>query len=274
MKKHWYNVKRFFTKQEGFMENVEMELCFKHEKNVDLVEMANALIALQNLTAYQIGKNDGVRDTKILLKGVRSGSDIFSLVIEFAKDVLPVMEGVVAVVATYDIIKRFAVIKDEKVENVIEDQNLTPQVAAIARSIVAPIEDNNSSMIFTFNGDNTTLVIDSEMAKSIRHGANIVDKLKGDNKKESVEDRTHYEKVLIEMHKTTNTDKAVKHHAYCSDIIKGKSIATYIESVEDRKTILSDPYANYFLVDIEVNRVGDEVKLYRVTQLHEVIPIE
>lgn len=256
------------------MENVEMELCFKHEKNVDLVEMANALIALQNLTAHQIGKNDGVRDTKILLKGVRSGSDIFSLVIEFSKDVLPVMEGIVSVVATYDIIKRFAVIKDEKVENIIEDKNLTPQIAGIARSIVAPIEDNNSSMIFTFNGDNTTLVIDSEMAKSIRNGANIVDKLKGENKKEQAENRTHYERVLIAMHKTTNTDKAVKHHAYCDDIVKGKSIATIIENAEDRKVILNDPYTNYFLVDIEVNRLGDDVKLYRITKLHEVIEKE
>lgn len=270
----WYNVIRFFRAKREYMENVEVELCFKHENNVDLVEMANALIALQNLTAHQIGKNDGVRDTKILLKGVRSGSDIFSLVIEFAKDALPVIEGVVAVVATYDIIKRFAVIKDEKVENIIEDKNMTPQIAGIARSIVAPIEDNNSSMIFTFNGDNTTFIIDSEMAKDIRHGADIVDKLKGDTKKDEKENRTCYQKVLIAMHKTTNTDKAVKHHSYCDDIVKGKSVATIIENSEDSKVILSDPYTNYFLVDIEVNKVGNDIKLFRVTCLHEVIPIE
>lgn len=260
-------------KKEKYMESVNIELCFKHNQDVELVEMANALIAIQNLTAHCIAKNEGIKGTKILLKGVREGSDIYSMVIEYGKDILQIADGMAAIAGAFAFIEYFGVLKDKKVESITEDQNLTPQMAQFARTIVAPVEAENSSMTFVVNGNHNHIVIDSVKAKNIREGADIVDRLKGENKKEE-EDNIHYKNVLIEMHKTTNTDKPVKHHAYCDDIIKGKSITTYIENVEDRKAILSEPYTNYFLVDIEVNRVGDEVKLYRITRLHDVIPIE
>jgi hypothetical protein len=57
-------------------------------------------------------------------------------------------------------------------------------------------------------------------------------------------------------------------------IVLKKAIATVIEDKKAKKIILDDPYSNYFLVDLEVNRIGGEPKLYRVTKLHEVIPKE
>ena len=83
-----------------------------------------------------------------------------------------------------------------------------------------------------------------------------------------------FEKVLLKMYQIKDTDKIVKDSAYCDEIVKGKAIATIIENKKDKKAIKKDPFENLYLVDIETVRADGEVKLYRVTKLHNIVPNE
>ncbi|MFY9141593.1 hypothetical protein [Sulfuricurvum sp.] len=260
------------------MNDLRIDIRFKHDKPVDLVDMANSLIALNNLARTRIAKEHGLQDTKIMLKGVKEGSDLYQLVFAFGS-VLPIMENFNTVASFTGYIKKYIELGNVTIDDISSDNSLTPESAKLMTTLINPIEIGNdkSSMSIEVKGDNNHVNIFNITAKDaeeIIKNAEVVQRIKSSSSDEKTQNKSHYEKVLISMHKTTNSDKVVKDRAYCDDIVKDKSIATIVENIEDRKVILNDPYNNYFLVDIEVNRAGDDVKLYRVTRLHKVIPIE
>lgn len=274
----WYN--RHLNKHRWFdMNDLRVDVRLRHDKPVDLIEMANSLIALNYLAQSRIAKEHGLKDTKILLKGVESGCDIYQLVFDFGVSVLPIMESFNTVASFTGYITKYVNLGKASVDDIRSDESLTAESAKMMTTLINPVEIGNdkSSMSIEVHGANSQINIfniTSNDAAEIIKNAEIVKMVKGASTVEEVENKIHYSKVLIDMHKTTNSDKKVKHSSYCDEIVKGKSITTIIEDKEAETIILKAPYTNYFLVDIEVNRLGDDVKLYRITKLHEVIEKE
>lgn len=260
-----------------FMENIQFEVRLVHKNPVDLIDMANSLIALDNIAKSHISKNHGVRESKILLKGVKEGSDIYQLVMDFGAFVLPLLDGLSTVKEVLEYIDSYKTISSKTIEEIKENKHYNSVDAENIKSFVAPIiaDDSNSNIQITVNGDNNSpiIIINNGDAKKMNENADFVKKLVSDTPKKEEEPKL-FEKVLIKMYSMKDTSKKVQDSSYCDEIIKGKSVATVIENTEDKKEILANAFNNLFLVDIEVVRAEEQIKLYRVIKLHNIVPNE
>lgn len=264
-------------KKRRHMEKVNFEIRLVHNEPVDLIQMANSLISLQNIVSSHIGKEFGIKDSKILLKGVKEGSDIYQLALDFGMGVLPFIDGVNTINETISHIKSylnidkktFGEIKDNRHYNTVNSDNI--------KNFVAPVitNDNNSKIEIKIEGNNNApiLIINTDEAKKIAENADYIKKIISNEQIEENSEKKLFEKVLIKMYKATDSVKQIKDSAYCDDIVKGKAIATLFENAEDKKEVLGNPFSNLFLVDIEIVKSNDEVKLYRVLKLHNIVPI-
>lgn len=259
-----------------YMESVKVDIRFQHNEAVNLIEMTNSLIALNNLAVEHIGKEHGIKDTKILLQGVKEGSDIYKLVVDFGVAALPMIEGVTSVKDFLEYLRSYYTIDKKSISEIKENKHYNSINADRISNFIAPVEENNtdSSMSIVINGDNNNLfMIRSEDIPMLKENIKTVKSITS-QQDEVKEDENKFEKVLIEMHKATKTSKQVRDSAYCDDILKRKSVATIIVNEEDKAKVIEDPFNNYFLVDIIVNRVDGTPKLYTVTKVHEIIPID
>ena len=50
-----------------FMDSVKIEVRLQHENPVDIITMANSLIALNNMAVEHIGKECGAKETKLMV---------------------------------------------------------------------------------------------------------------------------------------------------------------------------------------------------------------
>ncbi len=254
------------------MEKIDIDVKLTHEDPVDLVEMATALISMSRLASDRIGKQHGLADVKILLKGVDKGSDIYRLVFDFGAAVLPMVEGFNAVASFVEYLDRFRRLSSEPIEEISNDESINVRDATMVENIINPvIHNNNASMTIYGGNNNINLNITMQDAIKMKENAELVKRLHGEC---GENDKVRYEKVLIEMYETKNTDRKVRDKAYCEEILPGRAIPTIFENNEDKRVVLDDPYNNYFLVDIEVNRIDGEPKLYRVQKLHSIVPKE
>lgn len=255
------------------MDDLKIDVRLRHDEPVDLVDMANALISISTLAKERIGKEHGITDTKIMLNGVKEGCDIYELTFVFGAHILPLIENFNTVASFTEFIGKYIKLGGKTLDEIEHDDELTPRSAALVENIVKPIEHGNSMHVEVHGDGNhvNIFTITTDDANTIRENADLVRRISGGNSEDDVE-RTEYQRVLIEMHATTNSERKVRDKAYCDDILKGKAVATIIQSPDDKKTIIDDPYNNYFLVDILVNRVDGVARLYTVTKLHQVIP--
>lgn len=254
---------------------VEFEVKLIHKNPISLTEMANSLISLDNLSKQYISKEYGVKDTTILLEGVKEGSDIYKIVLDVGICTLPLINGTDSIVQILEYLKSYLNLSKHSTDELIDNRHYNTINAESVKTLIAPIEDNNidSSMSFNIPGNNNNIfVINSNDKQKIHKNIEVIKKLES-TKEEDTKETKYYNK-LIKMHKATNTSRKVRDSAYCDEIIQDKAIPTLIENNDDKQEILQDPFNNYFLVDIEVSRIDDEIKLYRVIKLHSIVPFE
>lgn len=262
-----------------YMEKVDFEIRLVHKEPIDLIEMANSLISLQNIVTSHLGKEHGYKDSKILLKGVKEGSDIYQLALDFGMGVLPFLDGVNTVVETLGHIKSYLNIEKKTIEEIRNDRHYNSINCENIKTLFAPIlnNDDNSKIEIKVDGNVNApiIVINNGQAKKITDNANYIKNIiNGVQDTQSIEEKKLFEKVLIKMYSMKDTSKKVQDSSYCDEIIKGKSVATIIENIEDKKEILANAFNSLFLVDIEVVRADDQIKLYRVIKLHNIVPNE
>ena len=254
---------------------VSFEIRLVHDNPVDLVCMAQSLISLDTLSRKYISIEHGVKDSKILLESVHEGSDTYKVIFDVGAALLPnIIEPYTGIEQVVDYIKSYLNIEKKSINEIRENKHYNSVNADAISKFIAPVEENNpnSSISIAVDGNrNNVFVIHNDDIPKIKESVSLVKSIINDG---SEENTNLYKKVLIEMHKATNTEKKVKDSAYCDDILKDKAVPTIIEDPEDKKLILQDPFNNYFLVDIEVMKRADEIKLYRVTKLHNIIPKE
>jgi len=266
-----------FNKKEVLinMENLRIDVRLRHNEPVDLIDMANSLISLSELASERISKEHGLKNTRVMLQGVKEGCDIYQLSFIFASHVLPIVESFNTVASFTGYLKNYIGLEDKTINEIENDASLTVNSANQVQTIVKPIENNSSSSlsIEVYGGNNNEInifQINSEEADKIKKSADIVKQIKSSPAEEK--ESPAHEKVLIEMHQTIDSDKQVKHKAYCDDILKRKAVATTILNADDSKAILDNPYNNYFLVDVTVHKVNGSPKLYEITKLYNIVP--
>ncbi|MDR1461458.1 MAG: hypothetical protein LBI78_07425 [Campylobacteraceae bacterium] len=258
---------------------VSMEIKLRHSKPVDVITMANSLIALNNLALEHISKEHGIKDTKILLTGVKEGSDIYQLIIQFAAASLPIVENITAVGQFVEYIRSFLTIETKPIEDVKNSRHYSMESVKNVENFISPIEDSsdNSEIQIKVEGDNNSvnvLVFKSEDKAKILENSGIVKKIRGEEQPKNDDTHKFYKEVLIELHRVTNTTKEVKDSAYCDDILKGKAIPTIFKNEKEKATVLDNPFHALLLVDMEVRLFNDKIQLYTITKLHKIIPNE
>lgn len=258
------------------MEKVQFEVKLVHEKPVDLIEMANSLIALDNISKSHISKEHGLKESKILLKGVKEGSDIYQLALDFGAVTLPLLDGVSSINEVLGYIHSYKDIEKKSVEEIRDNRHYNTVDADNVKNFIAPVlsNDDNSTIEVKIEGSNSApiIIINSTDAMKITENADFVKRVT--SVKEDIKDDKSFEKVLIKIHKAIDSVKQVKDSTYCDDIVKGKAIATIFENLEDKKDVLAHAFTSLFLVDIKIVKSNDEIKLYRVTKLHNIVPMD
>lgn len=266
-----------FKNRNKLMEKVEFEIKLVHDKPVDLIQMANSLIALNNIAQAHISKEHGVKDSKILLNGVKNGCDIYQVALDLGTAALPMLDGISSIKDVLDYISSYKNINKKTVEELRDNRHYNTVDAENIQKFVSPVinNDDNSNIQINVGGDVNApiVIINQEDAKQMMENANFVKRVTSDQEIKE-DNKTHFEKVLIKMHKAIDSTKKVKDSSYCDDIVKGKSVSTVIENEEDKKEVLANAFTSLFLVDIEVSKADGEVKLYRVTKLHNIVPID
>jgi hypothetical protein len=254
---------------------VKMEICLKHNKPVDVIAMANSLIALNNLTLEHISKEHGVKDTKILLTGVKEGSDVYQLVIAFAAASLPLIDNAVAVLDFLQYVRSYLSIDKKPIEEIMDNRHYNLNSAKNIEAFLAPIENDNENSQMNINvvGDNNTVfVISPREKKQILENTALIKRIVENKNEEDAINKTYHE-VLIKLHKVLNTTKEVRDSAYCDAILPNKAIPTIFENENDKEEILNAAINNHlYLVDIETMVFGEEIKLYKVKKLHKILP--
>ena len=269
--------KNIFNKSR-YMENVNFEIRLVHSEPVDLIEMANSLISLQNIVSSHIGKEYGLKDSKILLNGVKEGSDIYQLALFFGMNVLPFADGINTISETIKHIKSYLNIDKKTIEEIRDNRHYNNVNCDNIKNFIAPVvnNDDNSKIEIKIEGDvNAPIVVFNHSdAKKIFENADYVKKIVSNTESIKEEENRFFEKVLIKMYQMKDTDKRIQDSSYCDSIVKGKAIPTIIENIEDKKDILVNAFNSLFLVDIEVVKADDQIKLYRVLKLHNIVPLD
>jgi len=257
------------------MEKVDFEIKLVHNKPVDLIQMANSLISLQNIVSSFVGKENGIKDSKILLKGVKEGSDIYQLALDFGVGVLPIIDGVNTISEAINHIKSYLNIDKQSIKELRDNKHYNSVNCDNIKNFVAPVlnNDDNSKVEVTINGNNNSpiIIINNQEAKKIDENTNFIKKLVS---LEEERENQILENALIRMHVTVNSTKQVKDKAYCDIVLKGKAVPTVFQNPEDKKEVLNNSFSNILLVDIEIMKADNEIKLYRVLKLHNIIPLE
>lgn len=259
--------------QGEFMDSVKIEVRLQHEKPVDIITMANSLIALNNMAIEHIGKECGSREAKLMLEGVREGSDIYSIAIDFGASILPMADSISSIVDFLSFLKSFMDIEKQSVTEIKENKHYNAVNTDRMRDFIAPVNEQNTTINITVNGDmniDNSFHLSSEDVPKLLKNLDIINQVRD----EKQEEKKIYPGVLIKMHKFTDTKKTVQDSAYCDDIVSGKAIPTKFMNNEDKEDIRKDTFNNYFLVDIEVKKFNGQVKLYEVLKVHNIIPIE
>ncbi|HAC70145.1 MAG TPA: hypothetical protein DCF41_00320 [Arcobacter skirrowii] len=259
------------------MEKINFEIRLVHNEPVDLIGMANSLISLQNIVSSHIGKEFGIKDSKILLKGVREGSDIYQLALDFGAGVLPFVDGVNTIIETVSYIKSYLNIDKKTVGELKDNRHYNTVNSENIKNFVAPIlsNDDNSKIEIKIEGSNNNvpvLIINSQDGQTIYKNAEYIKKIISNESTEEISEKKMFEKVLIKMYQMKDTNKKVQDSSYCDDIVKNKAIPTIIENIDDKKEILQNAFNSLFLVDIEVVKADEQIRLYRVIKLHNIIP--
>lgn len=266
-----------FRKKEKYMEKIHFEVRLVHKEPIDLIQMANSLIALNNISKSHISKEHGVKESKILLKGVKEGSDIYQLVLDFGIAALPLIDGIKSIHEVLEYIQSYKNIEEKTVSEIKDNRHYNTVDAENIKNFIAPVlsADDNSTIEVKIEGNVNApiIIINTSDAKKIMENVDFIKRITSIKEIEEVNDKS-FKKVLIKIHKAIDSVKQVKDSSYCDDIVKGKAIATIFENIEDKKDVLINAFTSLFLVDIEVVKANNEIKLYRVTKLHNIVPMD
>lgn len=204
-------------------------------------------------------------DIDIKLYEVRKGSFEFDLILTSLHPILPMMSDINT---TTEFIKKIIDLKNYFLNNTENNSNLPSiEEAKFISDISKPISIVNNGTINVYeNNDNISVnITKDENIKIQENTTKYIEKIKDEKK-------NYFKDKLIYFVQTRNDNKDYGNKSICKDI-SDKELKTIFDNERIKEDILDNPYHYAYLVDLEVQYVGDEPKLYKIVKLNDKIEI-
>lgn len=245
--------------KELFMNKQELVISLKLEKQkyIELTQLTNAINSLNHSFSAYVHKDTGVK-IGLELKDVRSGSDIFNFLVAIPSALIASSEFVDAITSYFTLFNSIKKIKEQSVSEIENNKDYSKENMKDFSNIV---ELSNNANVTISNSFNQYQIYMPRGDNDFRDGLQAISKIKGYDSKEPI--KTIYENMMIEFYQTTNTEKSIKHKAFCYEL-SDTAIPTIITDDTLKKEMLENPYNYRFLVDLEVYKDSEKViKNYR-----------
>lgn len=242
------------------------KLTFKIDSD-EPIELNQLIHSLKSI-GEEYSKFSKIKDVEIKISEVRKGSYEFDFVLMSLAPLLPLMSDMNT---TIDFIKR---ITDLKSFFLNQKNDLEPSLneANMMKYVNIPIQTfvNNGTVIINDTNQINKVEFTKEESKVITENSiNYIRQLKS---KEDEEKQNIFKDRLIKFVQTRTDNKDYGNKSICEGI-SDKEIKTIFINDEIKNEILDNPYHFGFLVDIEVQYINDEAKVYRVVKLNDKIEL-
>lgn len=230
------------------------------------IEIKDLIKSLSSISE-EYAKFSKLKDIKVKLSEVRKGSFEFDLILTSFVAILPFMSNVNT---TVEFIKRLNDLKDYflNINTAIEP---TVEEATMLNKMNRPIHIVNNGSVYVFdNNQNVSLSITKDEAKSI--ATSTTKYIEEKKKEEVIESNSIFKDRLIKFVQTRTDNKDYGNKSVCEHISESE-IKTTFESEEIKKIILDSPYHFGFLVDLEVQYLNKEPKVYRIMAINDKIDL-
>lgn len=246
---------------------LEDKLTYKIDSD-EPIELNQLILSLKSL-GDEYGKFSKIKDVEVKISEVRKGSFEFDFVLMSFAPLLPFMSDVNT---TVDFIKRVSELKSFFL-NQNSDIKPTLEEAKLMNSINIPIQ--------TFNNYGTVIINDTQKVDKVEFNkedsklitTNSSKYIKELKQKEDEEKQNIFKDRLIRFVQTRTDNKDYGNKSICEDI-SSKEIKTIFENDDIKNEILDNPYHYGFLVDLEVQYINNDAKIYRIMKLNDKINLE
>lgn len=242
----------FSVKYGSFLRKVTMKelvisLKIEKEKPLNLQDFSAAILALNASLSRFVEQERGINEFALELKSVEKGSNIFNFLVS-VYSIFLINEYISAINSYFDLWKNLKTIKNQNVEQIQKEKYIDKMMVKDMLNIIKLYENGaNAKIINNFN--DSQIVINQNTYKLYGENLDCLCKLKGFEEKREV--KSIFENMLIEFYQTTNSQKPLKHKAFCFNLSKSaKDI--FIDDERLKQEMLENPYNYRFLVDLEV----------------------
>ena len=238
-------------------------------KPIELIDFAISLNAI-GAEYNQFALANGVIDdtSKLVVREVRKGSTIL--------DLIPFMPYVPDIVGNYDLVIGYAKHIQDVVnwilEKAVKPKYVSNKTLNNISNFVNPVAKDNGSQINIGTANIKSINIENMVLEKDSDGANVIQN-KIRHMIESSVKKNKEEKVLLKWAQVKNAKKGD------FGIIESLSdfpVRTYMNTNQlkvDMVFGVDYPFNKGFVVDVEIETVDGNPKLYKISKLHEIIDI-
>ena len=227
------------------------------------------LISSLKVIGEEYGKFSKIKDVEVKVSEVRKGSFEFDFVLTTVVSLLPLMSDVNT---TIDFIKRISNLKLFFL-NQTNDIQPTLEEAKMMNSVNIPIQSFTNYGTVIINDSYKTKKVEFNKEESKQITNNSPKYIKQLKERDDEEKQNIFKDRLIRFVQTRNDNKDYGNKSICEDI-SNKEIKTIFINDEIKNEILDNPYHYAFLVDIEVQYINGDVKIYRIMKLNDKIELD
>lgn len=256
-----------FLQRQG-MKEIIITLKIEKQKPMQLQNLSNAILSLNESLNNFITQDKGMGNVELQLKSVEKGSDIFNFLV-FVNSLLPPNELINAINNYFNFfISLKSLIIDKTAKEIQTIKYINKKTLKNIENIINLHNPNADALIFN-NINKQVINIDAITYPAYKENINTIANIKGYKEKKEI--KIIFENMLIEFYQTTNTEKDLKHKAYCYNLDnKPKDIIITDKTL--KAEMLQNPYNYKFLVDLEIYKDENEnITTYRAFNYQEKI---
>lgn len=259
---------KFFKRKT--MQEIIISLKIEKDKPLQLKGLSRAILALNQGIGDFVEQDKAMGKVELQLQSVEKGSDIFHFLVSIPT-LLPISECIESLNRYFTFWENLRKIKNASVQEIKDDEKLNKNSIKCVEGILQIYDIGaNATISNSFNTQN--IIIGKESVKDFKEAVQMIKDIKhlGDKS----EAKTIYPHMMIEFYQTTNTQKDIKHKAYCYDLSPtAKGIIISDETLKAQ--MLENPYNYRFLVDLEVYKdESGQILNYRAFNYHDKIEKE
>lgn len=250
------------------MQEIIITLKIEKEKPIQLQNLSNAILSLNESLNNFITQDKGMGNVELQLKNVEKGSDIFNFLV-FINSLLPPNELINAISNYFNFfISLKTLITDKTTKEIQKIKYIDKKTLKNIENIIN-LHNSNTNALVLNNIDKQVINIDSITYPAYKENINTIANINGYREKKEI--KIIFENMLIEFYQTTNTEKDLKHKAYCYNL-DNKPKDIIITDKILKAEMLQNPYNYKFLVDLEIYKDENEnITTYRAFNYQEKI---